>query len=133
MLRNSKPPSHLTMDNPDLYNPFNGNGECDMAPKERKKVGFTPDTAPPVPDPALEYDYPTARLRRNSVSERDLARQLSMAIGQTYASKPRPSIHKPAESTPPDVELGGAEACPTANKTARSTELRSTHTSELQN
>lgn len=104
----------------DSYNLFNGNGEFDMAPKEKTNVGFTPDTAPPSPElhgcsgqgtieledakpvllpsqrvspldtentnasqahPAPEYDYSTPRLRRNSVSERDLARQLSVAAG----------------------------------------------------
>jgi hypothetical protein len=35
-----------------------------------------------------------------------------MALGQPYASKPRPSNHTPAESTPPDIELGGVEAGP---------------------
>ena len=121
------------MDVPGLSNSFNGIDEHDMAPKERKKVGFTPDTAPPSPDlhgssgqehppenisqldtentnlsqihPASEHDYPTPRLRRNSVSERDLARQLCMALGQPYPAKPKPAIRKQAQPTPPDAEL----------------------------
>ena len=143
------------MDCPGLFSPFNGDGECDMAPKERKKVGFIPDTTPPLPElhdyssqgtsglgdaepvilpregvstlntkntspsqahPALEHDYPTPRLQRNSVSERDLARQLSMALGQPYASKPRPSIRKPAESIPSNVELSNTEEIPSSRQ-----------------
>jgi len=30
----------------DLYNLFNGSGESDMIPKERKIVDFIPDAAP---------------------------------------------------------------------------------------
>ncbi len=161
----------------DSYNLFNGSGEFDMAPKEKMKVNFTPDTAPRSPElhgclgqgkielgdakpvllplqrvspldtentnasqshPAPEYDYSTPRLRRNSVSERDLVGQVSVTLGQPYAAKPKPAIRKPAESAPPDIELG-VEAGPSRHQ--NSTEHRATldaherlppHTSDLQ-
>ena len=54
--------------------------------------------------PTFFHEYPT-RLRRDSVSENDLARSLSMALGQPYVPRPKPAIRRPGHASPPDIEL----------------------------